>query len=692
MTPQPQPSFTNRLIHEKSPYLLQHAHNPVDWFPWGKEAFELAKSQDKPIFLSIGYATCHWCHAMEKESFEDPEVAKLMNEVFVNIKVDREELPEVDSIYMEIAQALMSSAGGWPLNLVLTSDLKPFFAVTYLPPHTRRGLMGLYDFVLQIKKLWHSDERPLLVEQANKLVELFSKSAHPKGDEIPSEKLIFSAVEHIFENADPVYGGIKGEPKFPMSYQSNFLLNFSKLRGDNRSLFYAELTLDSMRRGGIYDHLGGGFSRYAVDERWLIPHFEKMSYDNALLSTAYLEAWRYTKKQDYRDVCEETLRYILREMTHPEGGVYSAEDADSEGQEGLYYTWTLFEVQSALTPLEAEQFCQYYGVTREGNFEGRSILHIETPLEEYAEKHSLPVDQLRQTLSDAKSKLLQKRENRIHPLKDDKIITAWNGLMIHSLVKAGRAFNEQTYIEKAIQSAEFIQKNLWKERCLYRRWRENDARFRGVLEDYAFLIRGLLSLFEEDCGTKWLTWALELTAILENNFKSEEGGAFFQTDGQEDILIRKSEFYDGAEPSGNGVHADNLLRLFQMTQNEKYLSDAENIFMAGKEHLETFAPGSCFHLMALQRYLDTKAVTLIIALDELQTLKKEIKEALSTHFSPHTVLIWKKQDDKQINELIPFFRDKVPVDGQTTVYICRQALCEAPLIQKEDILKAIRLL
>jgi uncharacterized protein YyaL (SSP411 family) len=680
--------FTNRLIKEKSPYLLQHAHNPVDWYPWGAEAFEAARTQDKPIFLSIGYATCHWCHVMETESFEDPEVAKLLNDVFINVKVDREELPEIDSIYMEFAQALMASAGGWPLNVVLTPDQKPFFAVTYLPPKTRKGIMGLEQFAHHIEQLWHSEERTALVEQADKIVELFSKVSHAVGSEMPSERHILASVELLFELADPVYGGIKGEPKFPLGYQGNFLLEFTRAKKDSRSLFYVELTLDMMHRGGLYDHLGGGFSRYSVDEQWMIPHFEKMLYDNALLAKVYLDAWKFVRKPLYRVVCEEILDYTLRDMTHPEGGFYSAEDADSEGHEGLFYTWTAKEILETLPQNEAELFCHYYGVTPQGNFEGRNVLHTALPLEEFVDAIGLPAKDLALLLAKGRQALFKRREQRPRPFKDDKIITSWNGLMIDALIRAGSAFKKEAFRTAALKAAEFIRAQLWKDGKLLRRFREGEARFRAGLDDYACMIKGALSLFEENCGTHFLQWAIEMAAVLEHTFKAE-GGAFYQTDGQEPILLRKCEFYDGAEPSGNAVHAENLLRLYQITQEEKYLNQVEDILKAAKNFIESYPPGACYHLMALQRYLDAKAPTLVIALDEKESLRAELDAVLCAHFCPHLTVIWKKKDDKQLEALVPSIADKLPIDGQTAVYLCRQDRCEPPLLVKDEIIKAI---
>jgi len=681
--------YTNRLIKEKSPYLLQHAHNPVDWYPWGQEAFELAKRENKPVFLSIGYATCHWCHVMEEESFENLEIAKLMNETFVNIKVDREELPEVDSIYMDFAQALMSTVGGWPLNVLLTPDLKPFFAVTYLPPINRRGLIGMEQFIQQIKQLWNSDERHNLLEQADKIVDIFERTSHSTGEKLPSENTITNAIEVLFEIADPVYGGMKGEPKFPLGYQANFIMEFARAKGDSRALFYVDLTLEMMRRGGIYDQLGGGFSRYSVDEQWMIPHFEKMLYDNAILAKTYLEAWKYSQKEQFKKVCREILDYLLRDMSNPEGGFYSAEDADTDGHEGAFYTWTPMEVREVLGDKEAEEFCQYYDISTEGNLEGRSVLHVKAAPEEFAAGRSMPVAEFLARMDKARTALLHHRdEKRPRPFKDDKILSSWNGLAIDALIKAASALNEKRYEEAAIKAAEFIRDQMWKEGRLFRRWRDKEARFSAGLDEYAFLIKGILSLFDEGHGSAWLQWAIAMADVLEKEFKVENG-AFYYTDGKEALLLRKCEYYDGAEPSGNAVHCENLLRLFQITRDGKYLNQAEDILKASMTLMENYAPGACYHLLALQRYLDARAPTIVIALDEQMTLKDEIKKGLSARFSPHLQVIWKYADDKCLNQLAPTLSDKVPIDGQTAVYICRQDSCEPPLINEEEIMRNI---
>lgn len=682
------PQFTNRLIKEKSPYLLQHAHNPVDWYPWGQEAFDLAKKLDRPIFLSIGYATCHWCHVMEKESFQNAQIAALMNETFVNIKVDREELPQVDSIYMEFAQALMSSAGGWPLNLILTPDLKPFFAVTYLPLANKRGLIGIGQFIEHISHLWKSDNRSQLVEQADKIVEFFEHSSKSAGELLPTEQNIAAAIEKIYQLMDPVYGGLKGEPKFPMGYQSLFLMEYAKAKGDSRALFCVELTLDRMLRGGIYDQLEGGFSRYAIDEKWMIPHFEKMLYDNAILASTYLDAWKYTKKETYQKICIETLEYILNQMTHPLGGFYSAEDADSEGHEGMYYTWSPHEIGQVLSNEEAAIFCQYYGVTSNGNFEGRNVLHIPFSLEEFAQMCNLPIVELQQILTRAKDQLLSRRKLRPRPFKDDKIIVSWNGLVIDAMIKAHFCLKKPQFKEAALKAAEFIKTHLWKEGHLLRRWRDDEARFPGNIDDYAFLIKGLITLFEEGCGSEWLKWAIELGAVLQKEFKTQDG-AFYYNLEDSTLLLRRCEYYDGAEPSGNAVHCENLLRLYQITLEAHYLAQAEDILKASKHYIETYPPGACYHLLSLQRYFDAHAKTIVIALDSSESLKNEIHEILSLCFIPNISVIWKQQNDELICKLIPSLVDKNPIDGQTAVYICSQNTCLPPLLEKDEIIKAL---
>jgi uncharacterized protein YyaL (SSP411 family) len=680
--------YTNRLINQKSPYLLQHAHNPVEWYPWGEEAFHNAKEQDKPIFLSIGYATCHWCHVMERESFEDPALAELLNDMFINIKVDREELPEIDSLYMEFAQGMMAGAAGWPLNVILTPDLQPFFAATYLPPKSKHGLVGLVDLIARIHEVWTGEERESVLTQAAQVVEVFAESVHPRGEQLPEKEQLQEIAELIFKMADPVYGGVRGAPKFPIGYQYNFMLRYAALMDDSRALFFAERTLEMMYRGGIYDHLGGGFSRYSVDEQWLIPHFEKMLYDNALLAGSYLEIWQITKNPIYRQVCEETLQYVLREMTHPEGGFYSAQDADSDGHEGLFYTWTLDEI-SAVLGADAALFCEFYGVTPEGNFEGRNVLHIPVRLEEFATHHKLDIKELTFQLADLRHRLWQAREKREHPFKDDKILSSWNGLMIFAMVEAGRAFNDQRYIDAAIKAAHFIKNNLWKEGQLLRRWREGEASFHAGLDEYAFLIRSLLSLFEADCGVEWLVWAREMSEILRHQFKAE-AGAFYQTDGKDEhIILRKCQFSDGAEPSGNAVHCENLLRLYQLTWEEEYLEQAIEILKAARQYIDSYAPGYSYHMMNLSRYYDRRSPTFIVALNSKEQHYEPLRHLLYTHFLPDKAIIWRRENDKELLDQVPFVREQLPLEGKTTLYICHDGVCQKPIKEFTSMAEAI---
>lgn len=680
---------TNRLIHEKSPYLLQHAHNPVDWFPWGNEAFAAARNQDKPIFLSIGYATCHWCHVMEKESFENYAIAHLMNETFINIKVDREELPEVDSIYMEFAQSMMPGAIGWPLNILLTPELEPFFAATYLPPQSNHGLMGFADLIERIKEVWGSEDREHIIQQAGHIVKAFADHVHLRGDDLPLKEQVEVTAELLFKMADPVFGGLKGMPKFPIGYQWNFLLRYSSIKKDSRAFFLVERTLDMMHRGGIYDHLGGGFSRYSVDEQWHVPHFEKMLYDNALLAFSYLEAWQVTKQPLYRTVAEEILNYILKDMSHPDGGFYSAEDSDSEGHEGFFYTWTANEIKQVLGANESELFREFYCVTPEGNFEARNILYSKMRLEEFAANKNMEPQDLAKLFKTQRQLLWKAREQRIRPLKDDKILSSWNGLMIFSMAEAGAAFDEKCFSEAAKRAAQFIKTHLWKEGYLLRRWREGEALYSAGLDEYAFLIKGLLSLFETGQGTEWLEWAVEMTNILQNQFKAD-GGAFYQTDGRDpNIILRKCQFSDGAEPSGNAVHCENLLRLHQLTLGKQYLEQAKDILKASKKFIDGYSPGYCYHMLNLLRFFDQQAVTAVVAFNSQEQHRSELQQLFYHNFIPHRAIIWKKEEDKSLVRLIPFIEKQKAINGQTALYLCQYGICTKPMTELSEIIEAI---
>ena len=687
-------SFTNRLIQEKSPYLLQHAHNPVDWYPWGIEAFTVAKEQDKPIFLSIGYSSCHWCHVMERESFNDSEVGKALNEFFVPIKVDREELPQIDALYMEFAQTMIIEASGWPLNVLLTPELKPFFASTYLPKHNSRGLIGIIELAYKIHQMWQGEERIRLITQSDKIVDILRTHSHPKGVELPREELISITADILFKIADPVYGGIRGAPKFPLGYQILFLLHYFLHSQDSRALFLVEKTLEMMHQGGIYDHLGGGFSRYSVDDKWLIPHFEKMLYDNAILAISYLEAWRVTGRTLYQVVCEEILDYLLRKMQSPEGGFYSAEDADSWNAEkvaieGLFYTWTKQEVLSILGDAEGTLFCEFYNIANanEGMIDGRSQLFMTTSIEEFSEIQGLHAEEVEKILLRSKEKLLQSREKRPRPSQDDQVITSWNGLAIQALGSAGFYLSNKDYFEAAIRAAQFVKDHLWKEGRLLRRYREGETKYAAGLDDYAFLIAGLITLFEGGAGSSWLQFAIDLADVLEKEFK-EEGGAFYTTDTHDPhLLFRKCHFSDGAEPSGNALHAENLLRLYEITGKETYLHQAEDILRAVKHYLDSYPLGYCYHLKALQRYYDRKKTTLVLALHGKDHLQEELLESLAHKVLPHHSLILHTTEESM--DLLPDLAKLVPLQNQVTLYLCQNGACQAPYIGTEAVLTAL---
>lgn len=681
---------SNRLINEKSPYLLQHAYNPVNWYPWGEEAFEASKLEDKPIFLSIGYSTCHWCHVMEKESFDDIEIANLLNETFINIKIDREELPEIDSLYMEFAQSMMSGTSGWPLNMVLTPNLEPFFAATYMPKESRHGLIGMKEFILKIRKMWNEEDREDVIEQAQGIVEMFQKNVQMKGSIFPDKELIDDTADLLFKMADPVYGGIKGAPKFPIAYQLNFLLRYSLTSKDSRSLFLVERTLDMMHRGGIYDHLGGGFCRYSIDEEWLIPHFEKMLYDNALLSYAYMECWKVTKKPIYKLISKEILDYLLREMQSDEGGFYSAEDADSEGEEGKFYTWELEEIENILGKDQSKLIQEYFGITASGNFHGKNVLHTLRNLDEFARLKGLDYESLSKIISEQKSLLFKLRDHRVHPFKDDKILVTSNAMTIFSLVEASLVFQDKRYLEAALKAAHFLKDTFWQNGELLRRYRDGDVRYKAGLEEYAYTIRAFLSLFEADLGSSWLVLAVEMCRVLEENFKEPEG-AFYQTDGSNPhLLIRKCRYSDGAEPSGNAIHEENLIRLYQLTSDLSYIEQTEDIFSAAKKFLDNYPPGYIYHVMNLNHFYDKQAATIVVALNEENSHQEIIKNEIYSHFNPHKVVIFRHENDKDLFRIIPFVKDLVPINHETTLYVCYEGICQKPVFQIEEILEVIK--
>jgi len=674
-------SKPNRLISEKSPYLLQHAYNPVDWYPWCQEAFDKAKREDKPIFLSIGYSTCHWCHVMERESFEDQEVADILNENFVSIKVDREERPDIDHIYMTVCQAL-TGHGGWPLTIIMTPDQKPFYAATYLPKHGRMGMPGLMDILKAVAWAW-KDNRQALIESGNKVLEVLQEQFKPyaREDDLTRED-VHRAYKGLEGSFDPVYGGFGPAPKFPIPHNLYFLMRYWKMTGERKALQMVEKTLDAMYRGGIFDHIGYGFSRYSTDDRWLVPHFEKMLYDNALLAIAYMEAYLCTKKDVYAEVAKKIFTYVLRDMTSPEGGFYSAEDADSEGEEGKFYLWTPDEIKGILGEKEGRIFCNYYGITDEGNFEGRNI-----PNRIYA---SGAVNQDEALIAPLRQRIFMAREQRVRPFKDDKILTSWNGLMIAAMAMGGRLLRDQRYIQAAERAAEFVFHKLVDENGrLLARYRHGEAAYPAYLDDYAYMIWGLIELYEATYKPAYLQYAIRENQRMIDLFWDPNGGGFFLygSDGEQ-LIARPKEVYDGALPSGNSVAAMNLLRLARLTGNQ----GLEDMAL---RHLKAFAgiveqyPAAYTHFMMAAMFALYPTREIVFAGSRENRDVMDMIDAFNDAFAPNTVTLLHSDDEegKQLEQMVPYIRDQKPVDGKATAYVCENFACRAPIVDKDELLK-----
>lgn len=569
---------SNRLINEKSPYLLQHAHNPVDWYSWSEEAFERAKAEDKPIFLSIGYSTCHWCHVMERESFEDEEVADILNRCFVSIKVDREERPDIDSIYMTFCQAYTGS-GGWPLTIIMTPNKKPFFAGTYFPKESKYGHSGIIDLLNSIYDIWINDRKRVL-DTSQELIEEIKKHTEIESNvkENIREDIAEITVKSLKQYFERDYGGFSRSPKFPTPHNIFFLLKYYESNKDREVLEMIEKTLESIYRGGIFDHIGQGFSRYSTDEKWLVPHFEKMLYDNALLSLVYVEAYRITEKSVYREIAEKINNYILDKMTSEIGGFYSAEDADSEGIEGKFYVWDIDEIKDILGEEKAKLFCETYNITQAGNFEGKNIPNLINKNIESLEEDK----KIKNELEQIRKMLYDYREKRVHPFKDDKILTSWNGLAIAAFAYGGKILGNREYIDVAEKAADFILRELIiKDNRLFGRYREGEVANLGVLEDYAFLVWGLIELFEANLKNNYLYKAIELNEQMIKLFYDEQyGGLYLYGSDSEQLIIRPKELYDGAIPSGNSVATLNIIRLARLTNNKNLRNIIQNQFKA----------------------------------------------------------------------------------------------------------------
>lgn len=682
---------TNRLIDEMSPYLLQHAHNPVDWYPWSKEAFEIAKKQDKPIFLSIGYSTCHWCHVMERESFTNERIAKIMNEHFVNIKVDREQRPDVDDVYMSAVQ-MMTGSGGWPLSVFMTPDGRPFYGGTYFPPRDMFGRPGFERVLLAIADAWQN-KRAELLESAGKISAALKNLSEQTGQEALSPDILKEAYSYLESIFDSTYGGFGGAPKFPQPSNLSMLLSYWHRTGDDKALAMVEATLDAMAKGGIYDHLGGGFHRYSTDARWLVPHFEKMLYDQALLSRSYIQAYQVTRKKHYAKVTREIFDYVLRDMTDPKGGFYSAEDADSEGKEGLFYIWEVKEIKEVLGTEKAKIFNEYYGVTESGNFEdGKSILNITKSVEELAKQFKQDRKVIESILQEWRLQLLEHRSKRVRPHRDDKIIVSWNGLMISSMAYGGAVLQEAKYVSAAEKAAEFILENLQKNGRLGRYYRASKVVEPGFLDDYAFMIIALLDLYEATFDARWLVEAGELAEQMIELFGDESSGGFYlMGEGAEHLIVRSKPGYDGAVPSGNSVAALVLLKLGRLTMNQRYIDRAKQVLDAFSRRIQQSPASLSAMLIALDFWIGPTQ-EIVIAGDRRRQDTKEMLRLIHGKFLPNTVILFHEtgQAGEAIEKIVPFLKGQTAIDDKVTVYVCKNYVCKQP-VNEVDALETLLL-
>ena len=669
----------NRLANETSPYLLQHRDNPVDWYPWGPEALERARAEDRPILLSVGYSACHWCHVMEHESFEDAETAAMMNELFVNVKVDREERPDIDSIYMSAVQQ-MTGHGGWPMTVFLTPDGAPFYGGTYYPPEPRHGMPSFRQVLAGVADAWQS-RRADVDQSASQLTDAVRQHTDMRpapGRLDPS--LLDGAFQSLVPRFDLAWGGLAGAPKFPQPLTLDFALRSWKRTGNPEALRWVEVTLRRMASGGMYDHLGGGFARYSVDARWLVPHFEKMLYDNALLARVYLHAWQATGDAEHRRVVEETLGWVTREMTGPEGGFYSALDADSEGEEGKFYVWTPDEIDARLGPADGALFRLRYGVTEHGNFEGHNILHTEKTLEEAAEEAGVTADHLRQVVERGRRVLYDTRAQRVWPGRDDKVLTSWNAMMLHAFAEAARVLDSEEYRAIAVRSAGFLLRELRPDGTLLRTWKEGRAKIGGFLEDHALLADALIAVYEATWDARWVREARALADTMLERFWDGHADAFFDTAADaESLVVRPRDVFDNATPSGNSAAVMALLRLGHLTGETRYTRTAVRVLESMGELMGRLPQGFGHLLCALDVHLATPAEVAFVG-----TPGEEGTEALvrtvSRAYLPNVVLALRRPDDGEDDaELIPLLQHRAAVDGKPTAYVCERMACRQPV-------------
>lgn len=674
----------NRLIHESSPYLLQHAHNPVEWYPWGEEALARARAEDKPILLSIGYSACHWCHVMEKESFENEAIARLMNENFVNIKVDREERPDLDQIYMTAVQ-MMTRHGGWPLTVFLTPDLIPFYGGTYFPPEDRQHMPGFPRILLGVSDAYRN--RPEEIKQSawEILSELRRAGVASDSKQAVSAQLLDGAFTALARSYDPQWGGFGGAPKFPSPMNLEFLLRYHARAGNPQALEMAIHTCRKMATGGMYDQLGGGFHRYSTDREWLVPHFEKMLYDNALLSRIYLRLYQQTGDQFFRRIAEETLDYALREMTDASGAFYSTQDADSEGVEGKFFVWDKNEVMSLLGKDDGPLFCAYFDVTDEGNFEERNILRALREAREVASDVGVTVERLMEAVENGRRKLFAAREERVKPGRDEKVITAWNGLMLESFAVAAAILNRPDYLAAAESNARFILERLRENELLLHVYKDGKAKHVGFLEDYSFFISGLLALYETTGATQWLVESKRLTDKMVSEFwDDKEGGFFYTGESGEQLIVRSKDFFDNATPSGNSVALGVLLRLAVLTGEETHRRMATTILRLNVDNIARFPSAFGYALCALDFYLSPPQEVVIVSSGASAGKQELLREAWKRYL-PNVVIVQAVEGDATASELSPLLRDRTAIGGKAAAYVCENYACRQPVTSASEL-------
>ncbi len=687
------PQHTNRLINETSPYLLQHAHNPVDWYPWGEEALECSKREDKPILLSIGYSACHWCHVMEHESFENEQIAEIMNEHFVNIKVDREERPDLDEIYMNAVQMLTGS-GGWPMTMFLTPDLKPFYGGTYFPPDDRYGRPGFARVLLGVSEAYR-ERREAVANQADQITEHLNQTSEMEvHDHLLTTDLLSRANQDYRSRFDARHGGFGSAPKFPPSMGLSMLLRYWHRTGNPNALEMVELTLEKMARGGMYDQLGGGFHRYSTDAVWLAPHFEKMLYDNALLTMIYLEAYQATGKDFYRQIARETLDYVLREMYNEgAGGFYSTQDADSEGVEGKFFVWTPDAVEALLGKEKAQIFCEFYDITAHGNFEHQNILHVQTPPDIFARKLKMGVGELEAILAEGKQTLFEAREQRIKPGLDDKILTSWNGLMIQSMAAGYQILEDERYLEAAEKSAKFTLTELSQDNgLLLRTYRAGKSHLNAYLEDYSYLVAGLIQLYEATFNLQWLKEADRLNRIMIEQFWDDvNGGFFFTGEAHESLIVQSKSAHDGATPAGASIAVHNLLRLAKLLNQPNLNDKARTTLMLYYHQMEAAPSASAQLLCELDFLLSTpKEIAIVGGRDSEET--KAATRTIHSRFIPNKVIALldvTSENGQETKTFIPLLEGKVPRNGKTTIYVCENYACKSPTTELAELEKLL---